>query len=437
MIPKLKRKLILIYTVSTSLILTVCMCFAYHLYIVSQQKNIIENLLLTADSFISKLQSGNMINLSELDTLENSKHMLIQITDQGYPLSRSHSYQPPTDIDVLMKHLEESAILEGMHLSHPLSAQGIQRTSVVTVEGMHHDKYYGYAVILPNNESYFTLTILCSQDSPQTPANTCFYILVTLLGTACFFSLSFLLIQKVLNPVQENQKRQIEFVASASHELRSPLAYIQTAASELMIDCYPKLTDDSAASLSNYVHNTQEECSRMSQLIEDMLLLACADRKTWTLNIQPIDCDNFFITSYDTLSYLCNQRGHTLELSLPDALLGTQFIDHHRIYQVLQILIHNAVSYTPSDQTITIAPSLEKKQLMIQVIDHGPGIKDEEKSRVFERYYRSDPSRTERNHFGLGLSIAKELAALHHGELTLQDTLGGGCTFILTIPLIH
>ena len=68
------------------------------------------------------------------------------------------------------------------------------------------------------------------------------------------------------------------------------------------------------------------------------------------------------------------------------------------------------------------------------VADHGKGIPDEEKERIFERFYQSDKSRKEKEHFGLGLSIARELTELQKGKLTLTDTQGGGCTFTLTLP---
>ena len=69
------------------------------------------------------------------------------------------------------------------------------------------------------------------------------------------------------------------------------------------------------------------------------------------------------------------------------------------------------------------------KQLALFVTDHGPGIPDAEKEKVFERFYSGDPSRTDKGHFGLGLSIAREIVKLHHGTIRLTDTPGGGCTF--------
>jgi signal transduction histidine kinase len=114
--------------------------------------------------------------------------------------------------------------------------------------------------------------------------------------------------------------------------------------------------------------------------------------------------------------------------------LGEIYINPHRIYQLLQILVNNANSYTPDHSIITISSRITKKQLIVEVIDHGKGIPDQDKARVFDRYYRRDPSRNDKSHFGLGLNIAKELTHLHHGTLTLHDTKGGGCTFQILLP---
>lgn len=101
----------------------------------------------------------------------------------------------------------------------------------------------------------------------------------------------------------------------------------------------------------------------------------------------------------------------------------------------MQILINNAISYSPEHSAITIAPYRAKKNLCIDIIDHGIGIPNSEKEKVFDRYYRQDQARTDKNHFGLGLSIAKELVQLHSGKLALFETEGGGCTFQIKVAI--
>lgn len=437
MLHKLRRKLIFLYTASTGAILIVCMIIIYQLNSLQLEKQTMENFLLNTDFLVKEIQSSGTLNVSSLSVLETTKHMIISVEDNGFPISFKGSYQSRTDREILLQRLQDQAILQGVDIQASNLYTSLKRSSLITIKGDHNDQYYGYVAIIPINSSYVSLRMICSMNEVFSGKNTnlAIYVIITFLGILGFFGVCFLMIRKVLHPVQENQQRQIEFVASASHELRSPLAYIQAATSELTEDCLNELSGESARTLSSYIHNTQEECSRMSQLIEDMLILASADRKTWTMHITPTDSDTFFINSYDTLSYLCEQKLHPLNLVLPEEQLGTLPIDKQHIYQILQILIQNACCYTPSKTPIHLKPYIQNHKLLIEVIDSGPGIPKEYKDRVFDRYFRMDSSRTDRNHFGLGLNIARELAHLHHGELTLQNTPGGGCTFLLSIPL--
>lgn len=106
-----------------------------------------------------------------------------------------------------------------------------------------------------------------------------------------------------------------------------------------------------------------------------------------------------------------------------------------KVSQILTILIDNALSYVPEGGSIRLQAKKEPGAIAISVSDNGPGIPDSEKDSVFQRFYRSDASRNDKQHFGLGLCIAKEIALLHQGSLKILDTPGGGATFILKLPL--
>lgn len=103
--------------------------------------------------------------------------------------------------------------------------------------------------------------------------------------------------------------------------------------------------------------------------------------------------------------------------------------DKARLTQLFGILLSNAMEYTPHGTPIEIAAAADKSKVIISVADHGAGISQEDKERVFTRFYRADKSRSDKAHFGLGLSVAQEIAQLHGASLTLSDTKGGGCTF--------
>ena len=121
--------------------------------------------------------------------------------------------------------------------------------------------------------------------------------------------------------------------------------------------------------------------------------------------------------------------------------MGDQYVgDMLRLNQILMNLLGNAMKYTPPGGVIRLSVSEKSENgrdvmLYFEVEDNGIGIPHEQKEHIFDRFYRVDASRTRKEHFGLGLSIAKEIVSLHHGRITVEDTPGGGTTFTLILPL--
>ena len=99
------------------------------------------------------------------------------------------------------------------------------------------------------------------------------------------------------------------------------------------------------------------------------------------------------------------------------------------------ILLDNALCYTPPGETILLNLFRSHSKYYIQVIDSGIGIPDIEKAKIFDRFYQSDPSHNQKKHFGLGLSIAKEICNVHGAKISVSDTKGGGSTFTVKLPL--
>ncbi len=111
--------------------------------------------------------------------------------------------------------------------------------------------------------------------------------------------------------------------------------------------------------------------------------------------------------------------------------------DPDRIAQVLSILLHNAVSYTPENGFVSLSLTCrqDRKNLFeITVSDTGVGIPDSDKKRIFSRFYRAEKSRSTKGHFGLGLSIAYEIISAHHGRISVQDNLPCGSVFVVRLP---
>jgi signal transduction histidine kinase len=226
--------------------------------------------------------------------------------------------------------------------------------------------------------------------------------------------------------VEESRRRQTEFIAAASHELKSPLSVIRANASASLIE--PQRAE-------HFIEGIDKECERLSNLIEDMLLLASADANNWKVNKEIIDMDTLLIDTYDTFCPFCSEHGKELRLELQEEMLPSVEGDAIRIKQILAILIDNAVCYSKERDSIIIRTFVIKNHLYIEIEDHGTGIDQNKKLEVFERFYREDKSRKDKNHFGLGLSIAKELVELQEGSISVKDTSGGGATFSVCFPV--
>ncbi len=240
---------------------------------------------------------------------------------------------------------------------------------------------------------------------------------------------SLLLTRLIVKPAEKASQSQKDFIAAVSHECKAPLAAILSSAE--MIDAAEGLPP----AAQTHTRVIQEEVARMSRLIRDLLLLSTLDAGNWPFRKQEIDLDTLLIGLYSRYDPICGQKGLKLRLELAEEDYPAFACDPDRLEQILCVFLDNAVSYSPGGSEILLGASAEKNALLFTVADHGPGIRSQDKPYIFRRFYRGDPARTGREHFGLGLSIAKELTERLGGTIRLTDTDGGGCTFTVRLPL--
>ena len=171
----------------------------------------------------------------------------------------------------------------------------------------------------------------------------------------------------------------------------------------------------------------------MSRLIGDLLFLASADADAWPVKMDMVEVDTLILDVYEAYLPICRENRVMLNIVLPEEPLPGIRADAERLKQVTGILLDNALSYgvTQTHRSIELVVAMQRRHVLIRVIDHGPGLTTEQKAHVFDRFYRADASRKDKQHFGLGLSIASELVSLNQGSLSVTDTLGGGCTFCI------
>ncbi len=224
------------------------------------------------------------------------------------------------------------------------------------------------------------------------------------------------------------EEKQRQFVSDASHELRTPLTSIRG-----YLDLYADGGFREAGQLDDVVRRMQSEAARMSSLVENLLQLARLDEQQ-PLNISAVDIDE--LLSDVVASALVAHPGRSVQFA-PSGSEGPAEIDKDKVGQLVAALVDNALIHAP-EASVTVEAERRSAELLISVVDDGPGLSVEETERVFDRFYRGDPARERTSGgSGLGLGIAKSVAQAHGGELGLTSSPGNGCEFVFRIPLQH
>jgi len=225
---------------------------------------------------------------------------------------------------------------------------------------------------------------------------------------------------------RRSEARMRQFAADASHELRTPLTSVRGLAE------YGLQQGDHAASgeLLRLMGMIQREASRMSQLVEDLLLLAHYDAGR-PPDRAPIDLASIAAESAQHARAAHPSRSITLHAAEPAVVMA----DAGRIRQVIDNLISNALQHTPPPSPVTITVTAVAGTVQLTVADQGPGLTAEQAAHVFERFYRTDQARTRaRGGTGLGLAIAAALTTAHGGHISVDTQPGQGAAFRLRLP---
>jgi two-component system OmpR family sensor kinase len=223
-----------------------------------------------------------------------------------------------------------------------------------------------------------------------------------------------------------SEARLRRFVADASHELRTPLTSIRGYAA-----LFRRGAADRPEDLERAMRRIEDEGARMGLIVDDLLLLARLDQGR-PLERRPVDLTALAGDAADDLRAADPDREVTLDAQRDVAVEG----DEPRLRQVVANLLDNARTHTPAGTPVTIRLAVEGQDAVLDVADRGPGMSDDEAARVFERFYRGDPSRSrESGGTGLGLSIAAAIVRAHGGTIGVSAAPGEGTTFRIRLPL--
>ncbi len=230
---------------------------------------------------------------------------------------------------------------------------------------------------------------------------------------------------------RKNEEMRREFVANVSHELRTPLTNIRSYA-ETIIDNAGEMPPDMEKKFLGVILN---ESDRMTHIVQDLLTLSRFDSERDELKLSWFPFGEAVRDIYNAVYMEAQKHSHTLTLDLePD--LPEILADRERVLQVIMNIVSNSIKYTPDGGHIDIYAGRKRERVWMIVDDDGIGIPEEDRPRIFERFYRVDKARSRQSGgTGLGLSIAKEIVERHRGRIVLLNKEGPGLMIRLDLNI--
>ncbi len=239
--------------------------------------------------------------------------------------------------------------------------------------------------------------------------------------------LSYVLARRTLKPIEESHEAQKRFTADASHELRTPLTAMQTEIEVALRDA--TLTKTEAKDL---LKSNLEELAKLQTLSNNLLHLAQFGTNPDHKDILSIDV--LLHSAVAKLKPLADKKKMKIQIQAAEShqVLGNK----DRLEEMFVTLLDNAIKYSPIKTSVDVTVETRQKNLLIHIVDHGPGIKASEIPHIFDRFYRADISRTrDSTHgYGLGLAIAQSIAELHDGSISVRSELNKGSRFTVQLP---
>ncbi len=429
MLNHLYKKLHIMFTVSIMLIITLIIGILSANYIKEQSVNDSTFFQRMATFMIYQLEDSGQNIETVLDSYEDKYSIFCSARDADGIMIYKSNLNFPADTNTLLENFNSQISRQLTQVTDHSSMS--EQNGIIEFTGTSSEKYWGIsAKVISKDDKTYYLTLIYKQRSAFQILQTQlpFYSALWVIALSSVIFVSRLLLKKTFKPTEQVLKSQKEFIASASHELKSPLAVILANAGQL-----EQHADHQG--LQKAVKTIDSECMRMSRLVNDMLLLASSDANTWSLCKSNVNVDTLLITLYESYEPVCIGKKISLHLDIPENSYPALYTDQERLMQILNIYMDNAIRHSINNRHIEIRTEVTAKNITFLVADHGQGIAQKDKPYIFDRFYCADKSRTDKSNFGLGLSIANELAKMLNGRTGFKDTKGGGATFFVTIPL--
>ena len=248
---------------------------------------------------------------------------------------------------------------------------------------------------------------------------------IFLVAMVVFFGVSVLLSNWVIKPVARAWDQQRQFVADASHELKTPLSVIMANAELMQSD------DLAEEDRRSYSGNILGVTYQMRSLVENMLEMARVDNGV-KMNFESLDLSELVSDAALSFQLLYEEQGMGLRCAAPEGV-RIQGSEQH-LYQVMDVLLDNALKYSVPGGMVAVELVSQGRSCILSVASPGEAISDEDLKNIFKRFYRADKARAMNGSYGLGLSIAEAIVDAHRGKIWAQSE-GGYNTFFVQLPI--
>lgn len=417
MIEKIRRTLILKYTLVIAAILSLGFAASYAAYRHNGVKLLYDGLydylteeVWEAEEFLNQYNGKTEIHKikSDIKSLHNFSYWIIN-------KKIVHAEQPENDA--------VAAQLEHRLLTKTYKAGKIYH------ENMKSNKQKWYFIVIKqdlslDNAQNGEVFVLANYTPIRKNAKA--YIKIACIAVGIMILLSYLLgsffAARSMTYIEQSYKKQKKFVSDAAHELRTPLAILYSY-SELL-EYNPQKKD--------VIANIKTEIQQMNDLVDKLLSIARYDNSTVVLQKEPVLLNKTISDVIQSMQQLCPNAVFNFARADTKIKLNA---DKVMIRQLINILLDNALKYTNDNKQIDIKLYKQSSNIKIIVKDNGIGIKKEDLPFIFDRFWRAEKSRHQKS-LGLGLSIADNIVRLHNGSITVKSEIGQGTSFEITLPII-
>jgi len=253
---------------------------------------------------------------------------------------------------------------------------------------------------------------------------------VALVMLIAIFFISKFFANKAIKPIKESFDRQKQFIADASHELKTPLTVINTNAEVLLAN-----SEDTIKNQSKWIYYIKSEVERMIKLTNDLLYLAQTDHSDIKLISTDFNLSETIENVILTMEAIIFENNMFLDYTIEPNIIC--YGNNEQIKQVVMILLDNALKYTNPNGKISLSLKKYNNKAILTISNTGKGIPEEYLNNIFDRFYRLDKSRSKKSGgYGLGLSIAKSIIEQHKGKISVKSVINDITTFTVELPRI-